>query len=115
MLQVAVSPSLRGAQGSSVYALPSAGHVRATTPLQVFVPGLHVPVHSPAPVQTLGQTRSRTHTPELLHVSRVWSAAQCAVSGKQLPVQLPVVALQALLVQVVPLRQLPLSSQLRGV
>jgi hypothetical protein len=33
----------------------------------------------------------------------------------QLPEHMPVVALQALLVQVVPLRQLPLSSQLRGV
>ena len=113
-LQVAVSPSLRGAQVSSVYVLPSVLQVRDTTPLHVLVPGLHVPVHSPS-VHTAGQTRSRVHVPESLHTSRVWFAAQRVLSGKQLPVQVPVLALHALFVQVVPLCQLPLSSQLRGV
>src|SRR5262245_9630778 len=70
-LQVAVSPSLRGLHVVSLYALPSVAQTRATAPLQVFVPGLQAPVHSPAPVHTLGHTRSRTHTPEPLHVSRV--------------------------------------------
>jgi hypothetical protein len=38
--------------------------VRLLVPLQRFVPGLHMPVHSPIPLQTFGQAMaSGTHSP----------------------------------------------------
>jgi hypothetical protein len=46
--------------------------VRSLVPLQRLLPGLHIPVHKPAPLHTFGQgIASGTHSPRSPQVSGV--------------------------------------------
>src|SRR4051812_31314910 len=69
---------------------PFSSHTDGVKPSHFLSPGLHSPVHRPAPLQTDGRGGApRSHSPPALHVSGVWPAPHCLSPGLHMPLQAP--------------------------